>query len=1053
MINKRMLKFALGGFLLAGITTAIAATGDPAVTLQNGVTATWDDFVGVINGTIKVTGTPKEDVPSDDALWTDLANANTKLDEARNNQTSANDAIKEGSELDQAVKTANANVTAQQGVVNDKKDAVTTAEGVVTEKQKAVEKAKAAVSKEFAPLQTAINTDSTNYYTSVALVTTKQNQISSLEKDQSSYNSQLQAANTKLQSLNTSLTQINDSINSLTYSEKKDEIKTIVPWLEKNLTIAKSFSTKFKLGKPAETDTTVIYVNKEFIDAEVLCVAYQQPSADLGYTKTTIQEFATFAKTIQNPTKVNMVCVYLGKDSATGKDYYDGTTLDGCLDVDVTNATGTSFPSKIATAITNLSNTSGYSSTITKTERVYDDPQLKAQLDQRKIDVNASIRATNQTVAEVTAKLNGGTITKTDANGNPLVGEDGKPQTETFTGVNNQINTLQGEIDKLNTETNPALKAAWETSRKAYNYAITATEKLAVPAEGALVEGFNATQVDLINKVVEKKDDVTTAESAVTTAQADVTAAEGEVATANEELERLQGLAAEALANFNDAKAAAEKAAEDVTAAETEVSSVNAKLQALANANAKAVYDEVTVAGVIDVTTTINSFNGVIYGDKENLPIFNVPTGSYLFKSFGGQLNDAAVNGNTFQGKPQGVTPEFTRVARWNGSQGAYYNENSVATNYSDFGQFGYAIRDEFGVNFSAVAADNKIVALTPATKVYNITVNNQNGTNLQYYVTIDGQKNMTNSKGAAVTLPVNTFAQSATDDIADFELANVYYGTNNDCALVKITDGQTFYCPADINAISLDYNRTFKPGFNSVCLPFEINYKDFNYGDELLALCTFDKELDAEFHFTKATEKIEANTPLLVNVSANSQGWKFPESLTNVTIKKTEKQLNRLTSNNGGESFGMLRRSNPAEILGDIQKERVFGLQNNSFVQASSSATFPAFRMVIASDLVFKQSEAQRRAPRKIRIFDEDGIEITDIVTGVQGVAAEELAFDVQGGQGEIIFTSDNNYGEVAVYDMDGRMVKMVNVYEGTTVADVQKGLYIVMGKKVMVK
>lgn len=1010
MINKRMLKFALGGFLLAGITTAIAATGDPAVTLQNGVEKTWDEFVAVINGTKPVTGTPKEDVPSDNPLWAQKSEADTKLEEAQAAQEEADAAIKEGGDLDKAVKEANAKVTAQKDVVEDKQDAL--------------DDAKAAVSTEFGPLQAAINNDSTAYYTSVALVTTKEDQMTSFRSNQTNYNSELSAASTQLTSLNTSLNQVNDQIAALTYTTETSTKVTIIPWLDNIYTAAQTYNDAFNKYLTGGGDTSIDLYYKEGTNTvfgqtiKTLQIAFVKPNTYESDGWKTAKNITEFGSVIYNvaPVVFNSSTVYFGANQVN----YDGVTAPTTILFD------SSDPFKdienALSAVTAYTQKAGYYKSATTSTIVYDDPDKKKELDEKKTTISNSIDAANEIVAEYTAKLKGG-----------------KYDDVTYIGVNNQINTLQGEIDKLKSETNPALKAAWETSRKAYNYAITATEKLAVPAEGALVEGFNATQVDLINKVVEKKDEVTTAD--------------GAYKTANDELERLQGLADTADENFNKAKTAAEKAGEAVESAQADADKIQDQLQALANANAKAVYDEVTVAGVIDVTTTINSFNGVIYGDKENLPIFNVPTGSYLFKSFGGQLNDAAVNGNTFQGKPQGVTPEFTRVARWNGSQGAYYNENSVATNYSDFGQFGYAIRDEFGVNFSAVAADNKIVPKTTNTQVYNITVNNQNGTNLQYYVTIDGQKNMTNSKGAAVTLPVNTFAQSATDDIADFELANVYYGTNNDCALVKITDGQTFYCPADINAISLDYNRTFKPGFNSVCLPFEINYKDFNYGDELLALCTFDKELDAEFHFTKATEKIEANTPLLVNVSTNSQGWKFPESLTNVTIKKTEKQLNRLTSNNGGDSFGLLMRSNPAEILGDIQKERVFGLQNNSFVQASSSATFPAFRMVIASDLVFKQSEAQRRVPRKIRIFDEDGIEITDIVTGVQGVAAEELAFDVQGGQGEIIFTSDNNYGEVAVYDMDGRMVKMVNVYEGTTVADVQKGLYIVMGKKVMVK
>ena len=94
------------------------------------------------------------------------------------------------------------------------------------------------------------------------------------------------------------------------------------------------------------------------------------------------------------------------------------------------------------------------------------------------------------------------------------------------------------------------------------------------------------------------------------------------------------------------------------------------------------------------------------------------------------------------------------------------------------------------------------------------------------------------------------------------------------------------------------------------------------------------------------------------------------------------------------------------------------------------------------------------RRVSDPLAILDEKGIEITDdIITGVKNVAEETSSLNIAGGQGEIVITSDADYGKVEVYTMAGGVAAVADVMAGTTSVSLQKGIYIVMGKKVMVK
>ncbi len=514
------------------------------------------------------------------------------------------------------------------------------------------------------------------------------------------------------------------------------------------------------------------------------------------------------------------------------------------------------------------------------------------------------------------------------------------------------------------------------------------------------------TQLDELTATVDGTTGLTKLRNAVTSAQTSKQEADTAATTAREDFET-------ALKNYNDAVAES-------------------------SAEALEVYKEVTLTEDITANVKINSFDGHIEGNGH---VITLGSGaSSVFGTFSGTLIETAVNGKFSTGNNNAV---FNSVANWNGnSTGIYYNANGIRTaNIGTLGQLGFLARDNFGVNF----AEDHLVALTDASKVYSITTYNADKTTLLKYVQITGNKEFVSAEGK-YTIPNNRFAKSATTDVEGLNLTNVFFGENNTCENVEVKDKDemSFYCPVDIYAENVTYNRQFKSGMSVVCLPFEMSY---NQSSAIEALCTYDRETPEKFWFKTTGSSIPANTPALI--VANS-AFKF-ENLTDVTIKKTESQI-MVGQSVGTEckSYGNYKVATRDDFVESAPEGfKIYGLTGGVFEPASASATFPAFRMAIYSDLLKTPSGA----PRRIGILDEMGVEIPDL-SGVENLEVDNTpALNIDGAQGEIIFTADADYGKVEIYTLEGRMVAVADVVAGTTSVSVQNGVYIVMGKKVLVK
>ncbi len=480
-------------------------------------------------------------------------------------------------------------------------------------------------------------------------------------------------------------------------------------------------------------------------------------------------------------------------------------------------------------------------------------------------------------------------------------------------------------------------------------------------------------------------------------------------------------LPADKLCQDNDSTEAYAKAMKEVYSLKEQLKTAQA---------AQTDYTTITLKGNITAETTIANYSGTIIGGGY---VINAPEDAAVFTTFGGSLSKAAVNGE-FAGSNKGAS--FDNVALYNDELGTFYNANGVATENLSLGELGYAARNSFGVE-----AGKGLAKLDKSNKVYSITIYTSATTTSPYYVTAATKNNYIDAdNGNPVTVEDNQFIKSATSDLAG---TNVFY--NGKAKEVVITDREYFYCPEDILAETVTYERKFEEGYNALCLPFGISDTNVN---GTLAVYEKEDETENKFWFTLTKDKIDPYTPILMVAKADCQ----LSGLSNVNISKTPAMI--VDGQNG--SYGILKNTGIQEIRGASKATSVLGLTTNNgevkFMYGGDKAEFPAFRMVITTDKPTPSSAAA--APRVIGFRDEMGNEIDLNQGGTSSIddVDTDADFNVVGGVGEITVNSSAN-GNVVVYTMDGRVAANTKVAAGANKVNVAAGLYVVNGKKVVVK
>ena len=436
-------------------------------------------------------------------------------------------------------------------------------------------------------------------------------------------------------------------------------------------------------------------------------------------------------------------------------------------------------------------------------------------------------------------------------------------------------------------------------------------------------------------------------------------------------------------------------------------------------------YKTITLNQDVEVTNAITNFSGEIFGNGH---VFNVNGNGAVFTKFDGQMTNAAVNGKLTSGNVTGAT--LNNVAVWNGTNGTLYADGSSKT-YSKLVELAYADREYIGVKNGKLASlgeDN-------ANRVYSITVYNSATSKPTYYVTAQGGGYTNLGTNGSLTIADNVLVESATPDLTG---VNVFYKGENETGTaneIVIKDGTNFFCPANIEATKLTYEREFGVGHATAYLPFALeaipNAQILTYNEKA--------EVEDAFQFT-FVDHAEANTPVLLN---------FKEKVTNLEFDNATIVPTATTTFDGAAGVYGLLKSTPFEDILNNKSNTVWGLSKNKFLYATDGVVFPAFRMVIVTD--GPAPSTLSGAPRRIVILDEFGQEVD--MSGVDNVAIDATELAVVGGVGELTITSSADLGAVAVYSIDGRVAANVNVVAGETTVDLAKGVYIVMGNKVLVK
>ena len=923
----------------------------------------------------------------------------------------------------------NAVTTAQTNLDNVDKDG---------KLQKAIDDADAEVKKvegEQTEAAKAVTAAEGEYNSAQQSLTQKQEDLADKETEQKRLNSLISGLNTKKQTYTENITNLTAELTPLVANTVTKEIKTVKPWLKSAIDNEAAFAGNYSVYyKNAKTYKS--YTAKQLADAKLYPNSY-------------------------------IYCNIIFEEDR--EEYYlelSFTDLpSGVSCVDLFNAdSNTTYPQ-------NLSNDTWYKLSVALLDYYILEPKYYTNHTEptvytmESVDVYLSPEYPNgggyfNVPWAYTNKLTAlfSSITS------PLDALGSKEDYITVTYE--QYNKDQARIDEINEEISD-----WKAKINTANAELAGYDKQLNGVHGDAVTEDNPETDGIVDEINSLNNDINVLKK---TTIPNAKTAWDDAIKAQEPYDKAVSSAKEALTEATQALTDAQTTAQtNLDNAEAALVTARATAQAAANTQARNNYNRVTLTGNVVATASIEEFTGTIIGGNF---IITAPENEALFETFGGSLSNVAINGTTFHDNNGG---RFTNVVRWDNTatgnnKGAYYGENANdKATFSDLFALGYAAREIYGVELG-----KGLTNLTDASMVYQITVMNKDGVQPQYFVQVDTKGQFIISSGSAYTLPVNTFAKSTDDDIAGRGTTNVYYGENNDCDKAVIEDKKDFYCPVNITAKNLTYNRSFMNsatidgtdyyGFNAVCLPFALNTSIAGENEAIRSISVFDRvnEEAKSFHFTQTgVTAIPAYTPILVLVNkGKSIGQSL--SLSNVNIEETDKQIIVYEGAKDDESvaYGTVKNTNRGDLNGASKSPYIYGLNpnNGKFQAASATANVSAFRMMIGTqaDVMNPKSTKKRVADYideySISIFDENGRDILafDTPSGIDNIVADTAdAITVAGGQGEIIITAKADYGKVEIYNLNGVLIDYVDVVEGTTTVGVSKGYYIVMGQKVMVK
>ena len=231
----------------------------------------------------------------------------------------------------------------------------------------------------------------------------------------------------------------------------------------------------------------------------------------------------------------------------------------------------------------------------------------------------------------------------------------------------------------------------------------------------------------------------------------------------------------------------------------------------------------------------------------------------------------------------------------------------------------------------------------------------------------------------------------------------NEYYEHNNiivngKAKSVALTDDNPFSCFEAFDAAKVSLTRTVREGINSFVLPFYTTAGDL----EAEHVATFKSATDDKVTFA-TTDHVDANIPFI------TIGLKNAAENKEFTFFGNEKRF-EVTPTKSTESTPAFKG-----VYAPQSAEGMYGINKNGELQKGAAGT------TIKPFHAFYQAAEGQTAPAKISFEGE--------ATGINNVAATTVA-------------------NGAVYDLSGRRVA-----EKLAGASLVKGIYVVNGKKVVVK
>lgn len=266
------------------------------------------------------------------------------------------------------------------------------------------------------------------------------------------------------------------------------------------------------------------------------------------------------------------------------------------------------------------------------------------------------------------------------------------------------------------------------------------------------------------------------------------------------------------------------------------------------------------------------------------------------------------------------------------------------------------------------------------------------------------------------------------TNAVIHYKAGDIHYGTATgdiwEAWELELTDKYGFVNPLEFTALNLiKVHRDMKAGFNALIYPFELTPAELKCARVGTVYHHRDKEDEGLLYFVPAP-KTEPNVPYLTEYLASSD-----DATSKVAYDYQEFRNDNHIVYPVQEDYPYSNNASKGTLFGNYQKDfsgvGKWGLVTTEtwqgFMLGEGDAKFKPFRGYLD-----ELPAADVSGARMLSIFDADDTDVTGIETPGLPFKAETLK---------------------TIYDMQGRVIK------GSSIATLSKGIYIINGKKTIIK